>query len=220
MSDEQNSWTLNDSARASNPGRVKVNFLRWFQYNPIEPLCWFVALLGFVLLAWFVHWGFWVAVVIFGSFNFVYWMEVRERFLYGCANPAVIVSMDPMLIAVASDLAKSFTSYPVIKIAQKRVPTAWNKPPALGSPLPMVSLYHGDPKNELPHWEDITPEPVECATGEGTLQTNSTRLLHSESHARGGQFFMKLLFSSPRNEKPAPRTETSRFAAPYLGISI
>ena len=43
MSEDQSTWTLDDSARAGNPGNVRVNRFRWFRNYPKWPLIWFSA---------------------------------------------------------------------------------------------------------------------------------------------------------------------------------
>lgn len=163
--EDQNTWTLGDSARASNPGNLHVNRLRWFRYYPKWPIIWFCSLALCVFLAWTVHWSFWIFAGLLFLMNLLYWQRVSEHFRHGCANPAMIIALDPMLIAVLTDLTKGEGNYPVIKIIQQRLPTACGQLPQAGTLLAAVSLYSPSPDEE-PHWADFDPRPIDCATGD------------------------------------------------------
>ena len=163
--EHQNALTLDNSARASNPGNLRVNRLRWLRHYPRWPLIWFSSLAFFVVLAYSFHWSFWIFAVLLLLMNWLYWRRISDQFRYGCANPAMIVSLDPMLIAVSTDLTKGFGKYPVIKIIEKNLPTACGQLARLGSMLPAVALYHQSP-DEMPHWSNFDPRPIDCATGD------------------------------------------------------
>lgn len=38
MDDEQKTWTMDGSARASNPGNFKADLIRWARHYPLKPL--------------------------------------------------------------------------------------------------------------------------------------------------------------------------------------
>ncbi|MDA1049675.1 MAG: DUF3239 domain-containing protein [Planctomycetota bacterium] len=165
VSEEQKTWTLDDSARASNPGNLQVNPFRWFRHYPKWPMIWLCSFVFFVALASLVHWSFWVVALLLFAMNWFYWQRVRDHFRHGCANPAIIVSMEPTLIAVSTDLTKGIGEYPVVKIIEKSIPAACGQVPQVGSRLPVVALYEPSPDDELPHWADFDPRPIDCATG-------------------------------------------------------
>lgn len=71
-----------------------------------------------------------------------------------------------MLIAVSSDLTKGFGEYPVVKIIEKSLPAVCGQTPRVGSRLPTVALYESSPDEDVPHWADFDPRPIECATGD------------------------------------------------------
>lgn len=160
----QSTWTLNDSARASNPGDLRVNLLVWFTHYPKWPLVFGLSLLFSVMLATVVHSAFWIGVLILAALNFFYWQRVRDHFRHGCINPSIVVCLDPMLIAVATDLTKGVGEFPVIKIFKKRLSVIGGCQPVLGSRLATVSLYYATPDDSIPHWASFDPRPVECAT--------------------------------------------------------
>lgn len=166
MNDEQDTWTLDDSARASNPGNIEVNLLRWIRHYPKWPIIWTTSLLGSIACAWFVHWSFWIPAVLLLALNWFYWQRVRDHFRHGCANPGIILSLDPTLIAVTTDLTKGFGDFPVVKIIEKSLPSVCGQLPQVGSRVPTVALYVPSPDENLPHWADFDPRPVDCATGD------------------------------------------------------
>ena len=88
-------------------------------------------------------------------------MQVDDRFENGDSTPSIIVNLDPMLIAVSSDLTKGYGSYPIIKIIEKEVPNICGREPQLGMKLATVSLYRVDFKNKH-RWKNIDPRPIDC----------------------------------------------------------
>jgi hypothetical protein len=163
--EEQHTWTLDDSARASRPGNLRVNRWRWFRHYPKWPMIWFSSLAFFVVMACLVHGSFWIFATLLLAMNWLYWQRVSDHFRHGCANPAIILSLQPMRIAVSTDLTKGVGNYPVIKIIQKSLPTACGQQPRVGTLLATVSLYFPSSEEE-PHWSDFDPRPIDCATGD------------------------------------------------------
>jgi len=166
VNEEHKSWTLDDTSIASNPGNLDVNLVRCFCHYPKWPMIWFLSLVLFVALACLFHWTCWIVSLLLLAINWFYWQRVRDHFRKGCANPAVIVSLEPMLIAVSTDLTKGIGEYPVVKIIKKYLPTACGQVPLVGARLPAVALYQPSPDEDLPHWADFDPRPIDCATGD------------------------------------------------------
>lgn len=164
MSQEQNSWTLDNNSQASNPGKLRVNVLHWYSNYPLWPTIWLVPFVLSLGLAVVVHAVFWVPTILLGAMNWLYWQRVREHFRCGCALPGVVVSVDPMLIAVYTDLTMGHGSYPAIKIIEKSLATINGVEPKPGITLPLVALYHQNPTHDIPHWANFDPRPVQCAT--------------------------------------------------------
>lgn len=166
MSEKQKTWTLDDdTALASNPGNLKVNRWRWFRHYPRWPIIWLASVVVCVALAYLVHQCFLTLGALLLVMNWLYWRRVSEHFRYGCTCPAVIVSSYPMLIAVATDLTKGIGQYPVIKIIEKPLGTACGQLPEVGRELPAIALYSPS-ADDLPHWSDFDPRPIDCATGD------------------------------------------------------
>jgi hypothetical protein len=93
--------------------------------------------------------------------------------MFGCANPAMIVGMEPMLIATSTDLTKGHGEFPVVKIIEKRLKTANGQPPQLGTRLITVALYSQSPDDDgtQPRWRTFDPRPLDCVTSDiGTMQ--------------------------------------------------
>jgi hypothetical protein len=110
----------------------------------------------------------WIPAGIFILFHIFYWIRVKEHFLSGDTNPGVIVSLNPILIAVSTDLSMGIGSYPAIKIVRTRLPLIANQKPAIGACVAMVSLY-SYPISNAPHWSDFDPYPVMCATSDAAV---------------------------------------------------
>lgn len=162
MSDSK-SWTLDNSSQASNPGDLRVSLIRWFRFYPTWPLIWFFSFVIFAVLGWYGHWSLWIVAALLLAINWFYWQRVREHFRCGCVNPAIVVSMDPMLIAAWTDLSKGFGSYPAIKIIKQALPTVCGQVPKVGCRLAVVALYENR-YDDSPHWSDFDPRPIDCAT--------------------------------------------------------
>lgn len=164
MTRERESWTLSDEARASNPGRLPVNRLQWLTHYPRWPIVWAVGFLASCALGWFLHWSLWISAALFLAMNLLYWTRVSEHFDRGCANPGVVVSLDPMLIAVSTDLSKGDGVYRAIKIIHKELRRSESRSARVGTRVPTVALYEAGDDESTPHWKDFDPRPAECAT--------------------------------------------------------
>lgn len=165
MSDQE-VLTFDSSARASSPGNVSISVLVWLVHYPRWPLLLFamlVASLVLVLRAPFA--GLMVAGFLILP-NWLYWRRIKEHFLHGDANPGLIVSVDPMLYAVGTDLTKGEGRFPVVKVVRKRFRPVCS-PATVGARIMTVALYQASAEPEdvaLPHWVGFDPRPIDCAT--------------------------------------------------------
>jgi hypothetical protein len=91
--------------------------------------------------------------------NAFYWTRIKEHFQSGDSNGGIVVSVDPPLLAVSSDLTKFSGYYPVIKI----IPYQTNKDIEIGDRVGTVALYT-ESSGEQDCWEDFDPIPIDCAT--------------------------------------------------------
>jgi hypothetical protein len=149
-------------AMATNPGRVPLHYWHYFRCFPRYPLVLACLVLVFILAA-FWHWGFWAGVAIFLVANYLYWSGARWQGLYGAVNPAVVVSTDPYLVAVFTDLTtEPGEHWPAIKVVRQPLQRMTGGPPALDTRLATVATYFGSDKAS--HWDDFFPEVVNCLT--------------------------------------------------------
>ena len=158
--------TMSQGSYASNPGKLRVNPLRWILHKPTWPIVLALLFVGSVALV-----SFWpgfltgFALLFGGAFNFFYWRRVSDHFRYGCANPGIVVSLDPTLIAVSTDLTMGEGKYPVIKIIEANLTKSAGEPLKVGSLLPTVALYNHPANDDHPHWSDFDPLPADYVTG-------------------------------------------------------
>lgn len=162
--EHQSALTLENSARASNPGRIQVSKLKWFLNYPKWPLILIGILLFFVMLG-LLHWSAWIIATVALVVNLFYWARVSNHFQFGCINPAVIVSTNPLLYAACTDLTHGEGAYPAIRIVQKNFRFVDGATPKVGIRFPTVALYVPSTEN-IPHWATFDPKPVECATND------------------------------------------------------
>lgn len=162
MASTQHSWTLDDRSRASNPGRLEVQPWPATLAFPRHFLQYAVPLVLLAGLTVAVHWLFVLALGYVGLQALYAWVRLREHFRYGCANPGVVLSRKPDLVAVYTDLRRGLKRYPAIKIVAAPLGRMTGGAPAPGTRLAAVSLYF---RGEAPdHWRDIHPLLVPLVT--------------------------------------------------------
>ena len=193
---------------ASLPGHIEVSLLAWLRcLSPreyIPKLLLSVFFLG-ILLA--VHpaspnqaqglsilCGIFAAVSALSIFNKL-GLE-RRRFSGGCLCSAVVVSLNPPLVAVSTDLSKvEGETWPVIKILPQPLYAVKGPQLQVGDRLPAVSLYHSGSAMAMsvreatglktgdfdkPYWYDFALVIVQCITDDPAVVQNAMRRL-SES---------------------------------------
>lgn len=74
--EDQHALTLDNSARASNPGNLRVDRFRWLRHYPKWPLIWFSAFAFFSLVACSVHGSYWILAVLLLGANWFYWRRL------------------------------------------------------------------------------------------------------------------------------------------------
>lgn len=151
---------------ASNPGRLRVNYLRWLIHKPAWPLGWAAAALAALAGAVWLHWAFWIPAALLLLCNAFYWFRLKTHFERGDANPGLVVSATPPLVAVATDLTKGFGSYPAVKVFAAGPLRVAGRRPEAGDRVATVSLYAPGSDASLPHWADFDPHPAEYVTAD------------------------------------------------------
>lgn len=156
MKDDRGIFTLDSDTVASNPARVRVMPFVLMRYMPKSVLL-LIPLLASLVFTFEVSllWGF-LPSAFFFVINYFYWRRKSEHFAYGDSNGGIVVSENPKLIAVTTDLSKGFAggSYPVVKI----IP--YKGKGKLNDRIGTVALYEGT-SSCTPHWSDFFPVPVE-----------------------------------------------------------
>ncbi len=89
--------------------------------------------------------------------------HIREQFLYGCVNPGIVVSTNPPLVAVCTNLSTGKIQHHVIKILPQPLRWLKNGVPSVGTRLASVALYQGSLHKAS--WDDFHPIVVDCVTG-------------------------------------------------------
>lgn len=150
---------------ASNPGRLKVNWAQYLWCFPGWPVLWVLATLVSLALAMAVHGGFWVLVAIVLLLDFAWWFRTRMHFIGGCINPGKVVSVNPPLIAVYTDLTKrNGVSHPVVKVLPHPFRRMAGGPFREGHDIAAIATYEIGDDDTRDHWSDFYPVAVQCAT--------------------------------------------------------
>ena len=90
-----------------------------------------------------LHWSFWFGVALFAA---ALWLDIsgsRWQALYGDVNPAIVVSTEPFLVAVSTDLTTGGDSYPAIKVLRQPLQRMTGGPPQLGAQAGDGGRLHG-----------------------------------------------------------------------------
>ncbi|MEZ6047372.1 MAG: DUF3239 domain-containing protein [Planctomycetaceae bacterium] len=173
---------------ASNPGRVKVEFFKtYLRYHYFQKyilitlaiifLPFLIGMALFSLIAAAVCAGLWYGILglaIYFRRNYIY-----EQFYHGDLRPGVVVGLNPMMIAVQTDLVfMSPKEYPVIKMIRYELPAIGGEEPKVGKRVATVALYYVTWK--CPHFNDFNPIPVECATDDVKIQRRAVKRIPAE----------------------------------------
>ena len=151
--------TLDNNTTASNPGEINFKLAVWLRHNLETVVPFSIALILFLILG-FLYSYYWLLVVFCILMVSVYcYIRVSEHFSAD-SNLGVIVSKEPLLLAVYTDLTKGYGSYPVIKVIDYKSLKAVE----LGMEVGTVSTYSGSLGGEVQYWDNFYPLPVTYAT--------------------------------------------------------
>lgn len=148
---------------ASNPGRLEIQWTRFFRAYPRILIGFGAVIVALTALILFKS-AWWVIVLAP-----VVWLlqrilsRIKVQFRSGDTNPGVIVSQEPPLIAVLTDLTQGRGSFPVVKILRQPLRACGLSGAEAGTRLATVSLYSGAVEG-APHWSDFDPVVVQAAT--------------------------------------------------------
>lgn len=145
-----------DSSVASSPGKMRVNILQWIGTNFSSVAKKIAFLVVAVALMIKVHWLF--ATLVLGAvlYNIWYWATVYNKFRAGDVNPGKVVSVNPDLVAVSTNMSRGIGNFPALKIISTKLA---RKDKVLGKIIPTVALYNDNPY-DYPFWAEFHPVPV------------------------------------------------------------
>jgi hypothetical protein len=111
-----------------------------------------------------MHWVFFLLAVPLAGLLWLYWWVQRAKFISGCTNPAMVVSVDPPLVAVLTDLSMvpSGRQWYYVKVLWQPLHSMTGEGARLGQRLATVATYKQGDSGE--HWEDFWPVVVNCVT--------------------------------------------------------
>jgi hypothetical protein len=148
---------------ASNPGGVRIDFVHYLICHPTELIIAGAGLVigvGGALLT--MHW----APLIFVGVGV--WLLVqgllsqRAKLIAGDVCPAVVISVNPYRVAVATDLTTGGPARPAILIKKASLSRMTGGPAQLGQRLATVALYAGVASEDA--WRNFDPTVLACAT--------------------------------------------------------
>jgi len=170
---------------ASLPGCLAVQYPAWVRCFPARtvPQIFLLALLlaGAMTLLLATHsplglWPFGLGAAALVRRLDLKFRLIREHFQHGCLNPGRVVSLDPPLVAVYTDMTHTpGQSWPAVKVLRQPLNRARGARPRLGDRVATVALYCGS--RQRPHWGDFSPVAAQCVTDDqGAVRRALARL--------------------------------------------
>jgi len=157
--ERQKRITISNETIASNPGEINFNPFVWFKHKTTTILLLFSTIHLAIVLTVSVSNYFLILAIIAIAINALYWIRSKEHFTAD-SNAGLVISEQPKLVAVSTDLTKYGGHYPVIKIIEFKV----KREIMIGERVGTVATYIGALNDETPYWLDFFPEPIEYAT--------------------------------------------------------
>ncbi|MCE9525713.1 MAG: DUF3239 domain-containing protein [Planctomycetales bacterium] len=92
--------------------------------------------------------------------------KIRDKFIGGNLNPALVVSVNPPLMASLASLGRGSLEeeeMAAVRIDEQPFAEMSGGPYQVGQQSVAVSLYEGDAESPRPHWADFDADPVAIA---------------------------------------------------------
>ncbi|UUO06616.1 DUF3239 domain-containing protein [Blastopirellula sp. J2-11] len=159
-------------AAASHPAGVRMSLFRYYSYRPIEYLWWLIPLLLFLALGGLLHWGFFVLAALLLVPAALRPRALRYHFMDGDTCAAVVVSLEPPLLAVLTDVNATGFGDPqmVIKIMSHYLRELDGVPVKLGQKVVAAAFYtqdfSGEERDGPKRWGDFEPLPIQYGSGD------------------------------------------------------
>jgi len=167
MPPHDDSWvpTRGESA-ASTPGYIQPAVWTYARFKPAPFVSIAAMAAGVGAAAWAVSspWALagWVLPVVAA---WLWRQRVRQHFMQGCANPAVVVDVEPTRVAILTDLSRGHVPAPHIRVVDMALPTELR---TVGARLGVVCMYLSD-DDAAPNWSDIDPLPAAWASSDANV---------------------------------------------------
>ena len=168
----RNIFTTSQRAKASNPGNVKLKPTVWLFHDLRKISIQSFLLLFSIVLFVVLRQDWMIMLILYLLFrNGSYWLRMKDHFQLGDSNGGIVVSVNPTLVAVTTDLRKGYGEYPVVKIIE--FPSLKDVIP--GEKIATIALYTESEEEYLPHWIDFHPIPLVFANDDEELHINTVK---------------------------------------------
>ncbi|MEP3479265.1 MAG: DUF3239 domain-containing protein [Fuerstiella sp.] len=166
---------------ASNPGKFKASILQYSKAYPKWPMIWFGGLFASIIMCIVTPW-FLIVAAFFAVSTWFYCNRLKTQFVAGCVNPGIIVSTQPPLVAVYTDLTKGGSEFPVVKIEAHPIRRMSTGAAEKGQKVTTVAFYESM-EDELEHWTNFTPRLTACATSDRRVIQKQLKSIESDDWA-------------------------------------
>ena len=166
---------------ASNPGKFKASILQYSKAYPKWPMIWFGGLFASIIMCIVTPW-FLIVAAFFAFATWFYCTQLRTQFIAGCVNPGIIVSIQPPLVAIYTDLAKGGNKFPVVKIEAHPIHRMSTGAAEQDQKITTVAFYESM-EDELEHWTDFIPRLTACATSDRRIIQKQLKSIESDDWA-------------------------------------
>ncbi len=137
-------------------GDMKLDILQWTKFNSSKVVKPTLFLIAGILLTIYVHWLFGLSVLLALIYSFLFWNWSFNLFKGGDVNPGKVISLNPVLVAISSDMRKYDGDYPILKIIETKLPP---EDLVLDKVIPTIAMYADNPHG-YPFWAEFRPVPV------------------------------------------------------------
>lgn len=150
---------------ASRPGRLRTDWIKYTINFPQLPSIALASSAIPALLGHLVHGAFYGLLLLGLPVTYLLWRKIQYQFIGGCINPGKIVSLDPPLVAVMTDLLRAPESgpCPVIRVLPQPLSGMTGGKPRLDQHVGTIAIYHEDDEGS-PHWNTFVPTVAACVT--------------------------------------------------------
>ncbi|WHI50169.1 DUF3239 domain-containing protein [Microbulbifer sp. MLAF003] len=153
-------FTLDNDTTPTNKSHIKINPLVWMKYKSDVVIPLTASVFICVYISYKYSYLFLLGVLLFLLINTFYWLRAKEH-LKAESTPGLVISTEPPLMAVYSNMTKYGEFYPAIKIESFK---NLSKHP-VGARIATASIYTEE-NEENDYWDDFHPIPVEYGTKE------------------------------------------------------